>query len=167
MKRRIYRKNEQLPPGYWKIESGIVANLTWGDDGCERGIGIFGRGDYLHGNSQIFPYVQKALSEVELIAVKPSAINYQDISCNLEKLVQLLQLRRIPERIKEFLKWIGRYGYPTSDGAVELPVLTHQEIADLLSTTRVSVTRILQELEKSGHIYRNRRRILLKSKGCL
>ncbi len=49
--------------------------------------------------------------------------------------------------------------------------ITHQDISDVLNTTRVTVTRILQQLlqqfEEEGKILRHKRSIVLKLPGKL
>ena len=39
--------------------------------------------------------------------------------------------------------------------------VTHQEIAEVINTTRVSVTRMLQQFEEQGMLLRHQRRLIL------
>lgn len=136
--------------------------MTWDENGNERSLGFYGKGDYLHSHVQISPFFLKAVTEVDLVAVPESDINYQAISNNLQMLVRLLQLRKVNDKVEGFLRWIAKYGYPKEDGRIELPALTHQQIADAIATTRVTVTRVLREMEEEGMICRKNRRLILQ-----
>nr|WP_242041824.1 helix-turn-helix domain-containing protein [Alkalinema sp. FACHB-956] len=72
------------------------------------------------------------------------------------------------ERLVRLLVWLSdRFGEESSLGAVINFRLTHQDIADLLGTTRVTVTRLLNQLEKQGTIERpSIRKIILKEIDC-
>ena len=75
------------------------------------------------------------------------------------------QLRRSREMIDEgempvgarvtkaFLRLAGRFGQPADDkeGGIKLPLaLTHEDLADLTGSSRVTITRILGELRNDG-----------------
>jgi CRP-like cAMP-binding protein len=60
-------------------------------------------------------------------------------------------LRRIEERVKGFLELLALdYGVVCPQGLRLNPRLTHQEIANALGTTRVTVTRIIGQLKEVG-----------------
>ena len=63
----------------------------------------------------------------------------------------LLGLRPIEDRVRGFLELMAAdHGQPCEQG-LRLPLkLTHQEIASALSTTRVTVTRVLGQLREQG-----------------
>ena len=68
-----------------------------------------------------------------------------------EYLLALLGLRRVEERVRGFLELLAQdYGQPCEDGLRLNLRLTHQEIASALSTTRVTVTRVLGLLRDEG-----------------
>jgi len=68
-----------------------------------------------------------------------------------EALLALLGLRRIEERVRGFLELLATsYGQPCDQGLRLNIKLTHQDIAAALSTTRVTVTRILGALRDEG-----------------
>ena len=61
-----------------------------------------------------------------------------------ESLLALLGLRRVEERVRGFLELLAKdFGEPCEAGLRLNLRLTHQEIASALSTTRVTVTRVL------------------------
>lgn len=68
-----------------------------------------------------------------------------------EYLLSLLGLRRVEERVRGFLELLAQdYGQVCEDGLRLNLRLTHQEMASALSTTRVTVTRVLGQLRDEG-----------------
>jgi CRP-like cAMP-binding protein len=68
-----------------------------------------------------------------------------------QALLALMALRRVEERVRGFLELIASdYGQPCDQGLRLNLRLTHQEVASALSTTRVTVTRILGALRDEG-----------------
>ena len=68
-----------------------------------------------------------------------------------EHLLSLLGLRRVEERVKGFLELLAQdYGQPCDQGLRLNLRLTHQEMASALSTTRVTVTRVIGLLRDEG-----------------
>ncbi|MEB3352938.1 MAG: Crp/Fnr family transcriptional regulator [Cyanobacteriota bacterium] len=80
-----------------------------------------------------------------------------------EAMLALLGLRRIEERVRGFLELLANdYGQPCDQGLRLNIKLTHQELASALSTTRVTVTRVLGSLRDEGwlHIDGQRRLVI-------
>ena len=68
-----------------------------------------------------------------------------------ESMLALLGLRRVEERVRGFVELLARdFGEPCDDGLRLNLRLTHQGIASALSTTRVTVTRVLGQLRDEG-----------------
>jgi CRP-like cAMP-binding protein len=68
-----------------------------------------------------------------------------------EAMLALLGLRRIEERVRGFLELLANdYGVPCDQGLRLNVKLTHQDLASALSTTRVTVTRVLGTLREEG-----------------
>ena len=68
-----------------------------------------------------------------------------------EALLALLGLRRVEERVRGFLELLAQdYGQSCDDGLRLNLRLTHQEIASALSTTRVTITRVIGLLRDEG-----------------
>jgi CRP-like cAMP-binding protein len=68
-----------------------------------------------------------------------------------EYLLSLLGLRRVEERVRGFLELLAHdYGQVCEDGLRLNLRLTHQEMASALSTTRVTVTRVIGLLRDEG-----------------
>ena len=68
-----------------------------------------------------------------------------------EAMLALLGLRRVEDRVRGFLELIANdYGKPCEQGLRLDIKLTHQELASALSTTRVTVTRVIGALREEG-----------------
>jgi len=74
----------------------------------------------------------------------------------------LLGLRRIEDRVRGFLELLANdYGQPCDQGLRLNIKLTHQELASALSTTRVTVTRVLGSLKDEGWLQLDAQRRLV------
>ena len=63
--------------------------------------------------------------------------------------------------MRQLLAWLtDRFGEDDRKGRIIGLQLTHQEIADLIGSTRVTVTRIINDLEKIGVLSRKGRKLL-------
>ena len=81
-----------------------------------------------------------------------------------EALISLLGLRRVEERVRGFLELLAEeYGQPCDQGLRLNLRFTHQEIASALSTTRVTVTRVLGALRDEGWLQLDDQRQLVVS----
>lgn len=113
--------------------------------------------------TQIFPYEATALTDVVLMRVSPkdqeqSPMLAQGIQMQLnhrlqqaEALFALVRHRYVSVRVQELmLLLIEEMGEHISGGTRLGFRLTHQQIADLVGSSRVSITRLLKELQKSG-----------------
>lgn len=81
-----------------------------------------------------------------------------------EAMLALLGLRRIEERVRGFLELLANdYGVPCDQGLRLNVKLTHQDLASALSTTRVTVTRVLGTLREEGWLQLDGQRRLVIS----
>ncbi len=110
-------------------------------------------------------YEAYALSDVDLMRLSWSEVQKSDVLMrelnraliqrlrHAEVLLALHDRRQTSERLIGFLSFLAQeYGKPTHQG-IRLEVhLTHQQIADAISTTRVSVTRLLGVLKKASFV---------------
>jgi CRP-like cAMP-binding protein len=77
-------------------------------------------------------------------------------------MLALLGLRRIEERVRGFLELLANdYGVPCDQGLRLNVKLTHQDLASALSTTRVTVTRVLGMLRDEGWLHLDDQRQLV------
>jgi CRP-like cAMP-binding protein len=58
--------------------------------------------------------------------------------------------------------WLGeKFGRNVEGGRLIDLRMTHQELAEAINSTRVSVTRLLQQFESEGMLRRHQRRLVL------
>lgn len=148
---------------FWQIESGFVRSLSWNVQGEVATLGIWGRGDIVgQPLSCLDVYQLECLTSVEAIALAyPEQCSLSAMQSHLqhiESLLNIAHIRRIRDRLLELLALLAhRFGQKIDQSYLIQARLTHQIIAELLGTTRVTVTRLFNELESEGIISRPRR----------
>ncbi len=152
--------------GLWRIQTGYVrwqghscgVSLTWNLEGESVPLGFWAEGDIVGCTiSQMHPYEAQCLTAV--------TAEYLGNACGLSQAVLLAQVRQSNDllriahcrqserRLLQFICWLASaYGEPTPVGRRILLKLTHQEIAETIGVTRVTVTRLLKVLERDGKI---------------
>ena len=154
----------------WKIESGAVRTLTWLEDGTTITTGIWGPGDIVGKVlSTVDPYQIECLTIVDAI---PVVVDKENIPVewlfthlqHTETLIMIRSYRRVDTMLVKLLGWLGkRFGRSVESGNLIDLRLTHQDLAELVGTTRVTITRILGQFEEQGLIERlSLHRIVLK-----
>lgn len=153
----------------WRIETGVVRSLTWLEDGTVVTLGIWGAGDVVgQALSSINPYQVECLTKVEATPLaselwQPDTRLFFSHLQQMEELAVIRSQRRVDAMMIKLLNWlVKRFGREVTAGNLIDLKLTHQDIADLLGTTRVTVTRILGQFEEQGVIERSLRRIVLR-----
>ena len=165
-----YKRREMLPrkTNYlWKIESGVVRSLTWNEDGQVICSGLWAECDLIGSElSQLFPYEMECLTDVQLTEIPrshwgdhiESIIRRNQTS---EFLLKIAHSRAKDEALRLLLAWLtDRFGEEDHrHGKLITLQLTHQELAELIGSTRVTVTRIINDLEKTGFLSRKGRKL--------
>ncbi len=175
--RRKFKRRDVLPvckDVLWKIEKGAVRTTTWGEDGACITLGYWGEGDIIgYPLSKVNPYQIECLSEVELNLIPPH-IWVEEIPALInriqesEKLTTIVHQKPLSWRLEQFLNLLSeKFGEDCGDGVYIKISVTHQEMAEVLNTTRVTITRALQDFEDAGIVSRKRRQIILKQKARL
>jgi CRP-like cAMP-binding protein len=166
-KERVFRRKETLRFDHyesWTIESGIVRAITWDPDGTIYTIGFWGPGDIVSRSFiSVNPYQVECLSLVSAVSSEKrvSFTNLEANYCQMGELLSIIQKRCTGNRLLLFIEWFNqRFSTITEDGEFHNYRLTHQEFAESICTTRVTVTRLLQNYEREGLIERSRRYIL-------
>jgi len=145
----------------WKVESGAVRTMTWLEDGTTITLGLWGAGDVVgQPLSQVNPYQVECLTKVE--AVNFSIHHWQQreealFAClrQAEELLVIRSYRRTDEMLLRLLDWLAqKFGREADQGRLIDLRLTHQDLAELLGSTRVTVTRMLSQFEQQGLIAR-------------
>jgi CRP-like cAMP-binding protein len=82
---------------------------------------------------------------------------------NSEELLSIVHRKPISLRLWQFLIWLSeKFGRNVEQGKLIDLNVTHQEISEVLNTTRVTVTRLLQQFEEEKALVRYKRRIILR-----
>ncbi|BAU66865.1 CRP/FNR family transcriptional regulator [Stanieria sp. NIES-3757] len=145
------------------IRKGIVKTTAWNPEGKIITLGYWGTGDVIGQTlSQASSDQMKCLTFVEAIytPLKNWNVLLQPI-CNYiqqtEELLCILRIEKMSDRLYYALCWLAnKFGCQIEEETlIELP-LTHQELADLIGSSRVTVTRLINQLEQEKMIARPR-----------
>ncbi len=148
------------------VHRGIIRTQTLQQGGEESIVGIVGPMMPISPKfTMLNSYEVYALTPVDLLRLKWDEVyRSNDLMRELnrtliqrlrhtEVLLDLRSKRQTSERLIAFLSFLAQeYGNPTPQG-VRLEVqLTHQQIADAINTTRVTITRLLGVLKKASMV---------------
>lgn len=168
---RTFKHNDFIPlqpDALWLIEQGAVRTLTWNEEGTVVTLGYWGSGDVVgQPLSNLQPYQIECLTNVEacFIPLNQSCRILDSIWRHIkqtEELLCIVHLERIPQRLQYFLSWLARkFGRRVEAGQLIDLRITHQELAEVLGTTRVTVTRQLKVFEQDGIISRPQRNFIV------
>lgn len=152
------------PRDVWMVCRGVVQLSSIHGNGNEALLGlIFPDMPFGLPLTRLDPYVAIALSDVVLMRLSQTELERsseltQGIQLQLhrrlqqtEELLALVNQRPVCYRLQLFLLLLAReVGQRNPDGVRIEVRLTHLQIAHLLGTTRISVTRLLGYLQKEG-----------------
>lgn len=153
-----------LKHNFWLVVRGMVRLGAITIHGDETLLGLAGPnepfGDPL---SAVLAYQATTLVDTDLLCLPANELRRQPrlASAMLEAVVQryrqsqsllaLMALRRVEERVRGFLEMlVSDYGHPCDQGLRLHVRLTHQDIANAVGTTRVTVTRVIGQLRQEG-----------------
>jgi len=174
-KRSQFARRCVLPPSrdyLWQIDSGAVRTLTLLEDGITVTLGIWGAGDVVgRVLSKAEPYQMECLTTVEVTRIPidqwylVNEVLIQHIQ-QYHEFLEILHYCSIDISLLRLLNWLAKkFGQEVKQGQLIDLHLTHQEISEIIGTTRVTVTRLLNEFEKQGIIERlSRKRMILQEK---
>jgi PAS domain S-box-containing protein len=165
-----YSKGEIIPlssTNIWLVTQGLVKLTTMSETGNEVLIGLAGLSMPFGVSMTSLPtYQATAFSEtVELVSFSLSEINnspqliqaiFPQVNQRLRQTEQLLAVsgkRQVKDRLLHLLMLLKQeLGEPIPQGIRLRVRFTHQELADACCTTRVTVTRLLGQLQKQKKI---------------
>jgi CRP-like cAMP-binding protein len=137
----------------WRIESGFVMNYTYLEDGTTVALGLWGPGDTVGELlSTMKPYQIECLTNVEATIQQA------------EELMLIRSHRKVETMLMQLLAWLSKkFGSEVEKGRLIDMRLTHEDLAALINSTRVTITRVLGQLEQEGLIDRlSLHRIMVK-----
>ncbi len=170
-KQNRFERRAHLPlrrDSLWQIQSGVVRTLTYLEDGTIVTLGMWGVGDVVSRLlSQADPYYIECLTPVEVallpldqyLPINRALINHIQ---QLQAFLEILHCRPVDVAMLKLLTLLAnRFGREVEQGTLIDFRLTHQEMAEILGTTRVTVTRLLKQFEEQGTIERLARQLIL------
>lgn len=84
------------------------------------------------------------------------------------ELIRDLSFKQVPHRLAGLLLKLGEeYGRETKDGLLVTLSLSRQDLADIVGTSRETVTRELKKMERAGMLIVNRRQIIITNQNRL
>jgi CRP-like cAMP-binding protein len=112
------------------------------------------------------PYQVECLTTVQISELPPESGYLQKTLLvhvwKSEELLKIIHQPSITDRLLHLLLWLSdQFGKPVASGMLLELRLTHQDLADTIGSTRVSVTRLLNQMEREGKIERSQRKLLL------
>ncbi len=150
----------------WLLQTGVVRTLTVLEDGTAVTLGLWGTGDIVGTLSQVDPY------QIEITPVEATLIHKQNLPevteamvlhiQRSEQFIEILHYKQADAKLLQLFGWLAkRFGYQVQTGQRIDLRLTHQDIANLIGLTRVTVTRLLKSFERQGIIQRQERQFIV------
>jgi len=152
----------------WLLQTGVVRTLTVLEDGTAVTLGLWGKGDIVgRALSQADPYQIETLTPVEATLIYKQ--NWHEVTEAMllhiqrsEQFIEILHYKQAEATLLQLFGWLAkRFGYQVQTGQRIDLRLTHQDIADLIGLTRVTVTRLLKSFERQGIIQRQERQFIV------
>lgn len=166
---------DMKPDEIWVVCRGVVQLGTLYDSGDESLLGLacssmpFGLSLTL-----IRPYQAIALSDVDLMRLTLAEVEqspalaqgiFRHVARRLQQTEAILAMvgyRRVEDRLRHLILLLTQQvGQPCEAGTRVGVRLTHQQLANAIGTTRVTVTRLLTQLREEGWIMIDRQRHLV------
>lgn len=142
----------------WRIETGALRSVTWLEDGSVVALALWTAGTII--DWTLVPELVRieCLTKVEATLLTewqqdPEAL--VSYIRQLEALAIIRSYRKVDVMLLQLLNWLAnKFGHEVETGRLIDFRLTHQDLAELLGTTRVTVTRTLSHFEQQGVIDR-------------
>ena len=153
---------------YWLIQQGIVKISAQSEEGVTIALGYWGVNDLVgQPLSLVYPYQVECLTPVRALRIP---IEQAELIASLiqrqvrqtEQLLCILRAETIYFRLRKMLLWLGnKFGREAEIGRVIDFKLTHQDLGEIVGATRVTVTKVINQLEREGFLSRPERNIII------
>lgn len=154
------------PQVLWQVEHGLVKLHTFTEEGEEVLVGLLGSSMPFGSGSTFLPvYQATALTDVQLTQFSLAEVKaFPHLAQQLlpklnqrihqmEALLAVAGQRRVKHRLYLLLRFLRQeIGEPVAGGTRLNLRLTHGDLASACCTTRVTITRLIGELQKRGKI---------------
>ncbi|MDJ0635698.1 MAG: Crp/Fnr family transcriptional regulator [Xenococcaceae cyanobacterium MO_188.B29] len=158
----LFAADDILPSeSCWLIVRGVVKTFSKTEDKKIVTLGYWGAQDLVGKPlSNLNSYYISCVTHVEAIRISSDILS--DFSTDIINRAQqqtiwvcIIQTKVVSERLLLLLRWLAaKFSRPVSQGQLIDLRLTHKEIANVIGTNRVTVTRMINKLEQKGLIYR-------------
>ena len=153
---------------FWLLKQGIVKTSTWSEDGAVITLGYWGSDDVVgQPLSLVQPYQIECLTVVKATCIPVNQCYYLSDSIRrhiqqTEELLYIVRSERMYQRLYKILVWLAqKFGKEIGVGQLIDLRLTHQDLAEVIGTTRVTVTKLINQLEQEGIISRPERNTIV------
>lgn len=178
----FYEKGEEialLNTGIWQVYRGVVQVSKTNVSGKKVILGWATSGHVFdNGYDKSVIYHAQAMSDVYIRCLTPQYLNkYPQLVTELiaklsyrliktEQLLTITAIKLVEDRLWELLSMLKEeMGQPAPEGTRLAVRFTHQNLADVIGATRVTVTRVLGEFQTKNWIeFDSDRHIIIKSK---
>jgi CRP-like cAMP-binding protein len=169
---KVFDRAAQVPTQgdiLWEILRGVVKTETWTETGKIISLGYWGTGDVVgkplvtvdpYEISCVTPVMVRCLGQQNESAL-PMMIQHIQ---RLQKLVWAIRQDSVAEQLWCLLIWLfEKFGAVIPGGYLIDIRLTHQELAELAGSSRVTVTRLLKKFEVKRLLYRLNKHYVLQT----
>ena len=160
------------PNCYWLLQQGVVKTCSWTEDGTPITLGYWGVNDLIgQPLSLVYPYQVRCLTTVKVWRIPldraDKIINLiQYHSQQTEEILYILRSALIYQRLQGILVWLGnKFGQEIDVGRIIDLRLTHQDLAEVVGATRVTITKLINQLDQEGFLCRPERNTIVLCKG--
>lgn len=171
LEHRTFAPSELVPiqsEFFWLLQQGIVKTCTWTEEGCPITLGYWGAGDIVGKSlSLVYPYQVKCLTTVKAksIPIIQSNCLVDSIHSHIQQTEELLSIMRsekMYQRLRKTLIWLAtKFSTELEIGQLIDLRITHQDLAEIIGATRVTVTKLINQLEKEGFLSRPERNTIV------
>lgn len=168
---QTFAKSELIPLQsdiYWLLQQGIVKTSTWTEEGHPITLGYWGAKDMIgQPLSLVEPCLVKCMTEVQALAIPVQQLGsvsdfiHRHVQ-QTEQLLCIIRAETMYQKLRQILIWLSRkFGKEVGIGrSIDLRI-THQDLAEIIGATRVTVTKIVNQLEREGFLSRPERNTIV------
>ena len=155
---------------YWMLDQGVVKTSTTTDEETQITFGYWGINDLIGSPLSSYPCKAKCITTVKAWNIPLDQTDkitsfIQHHVQQMEKILYILRSDQIYQRLRGMLIWLGnKFGRAVDLGQMIDLSLTHQDLAELIGTTRATVTRLVNQLEQERFLSRPKRNTFILHK---
>ena len=173
LEQQTFKSGESIalePDSCWLVKQGIVKASTRTESGKSITFGYWSENDLLGTPlSAAYLYQVKCLTTVvaHKIPLDRTSKFIDEIQAQIrqtEEILYILHAEKADRRLRQILIWLShKFGCDIAAGRLIQLRLTHQDLAELIGATRVTITKLVNKLEQEGFLSRPRRnRIVIR-----